>query len=86
MSYTVAIDHEVLIDALEEKLGAVYEHIKEGDKVEKVRIGYRQVFITIGEDDGAEDDGAEAVEGKGTPLDLFPLAEQATKGEPKEMQ
>ena len=51
MSYTLSISHEDLIDALEDKLGNVYENIKEGDRIEFVRIGYAQVFITIGEEE-----------------------------------
>ena len=48
MEYVVAIDHDTLIDALEHALGDVYEHIQDGDRIEKVVIGYSQVFITIG--------------------------------------
>ena len=48
MEYVVAIDHDTLIDALEHALGDVYEHIQEGDRIEKVLVGYSQVFITIG--------------------------------------
>ena len=51
MAYTVAIAHDTLIDALEEKDGGVYEHIKKGDRVEAILIGYSQVFVTIGQDD-----------------------------------
>lgn len=49
-AYVVAISHDDLINALEDYLGNVYEHIEEGDRVEKVVLGYTQVFITIGED------------------------------------
>ena len=52
MTYTVQISHEALIEALEEKLGGIFEHIKDGDKIESIRLGYTQVYITIGEGGG----------------------------------
>ena len=51
MSYILAISHDALIEALEYMLGNVYENIKDGDKIEDVRVGYAQIFITIGEEE-----------------------------------
>ena len=45
---TVNVSHQDLIDWLEQFKGGVYEHIKEDAVVEKIRIGYSDIFITIG--------------------------------------
>lgn len=50
MAYIVEIDHDTLIDALEEKVGNVYEHIQEGDKIEHIEVGYSAIVITIGKE------------------------------------
>ena len=45
---TVSVSHQDLIDWLEQHKGGVYEHIKEDDVVEEIRVGYSDIFITIG--------------------------------------
>lgn len=51
MSYTVEISHDDLIDALEDKVGGVWEHIQEGEEIETIRVGYASIFITIGKEE-----------------------------------
>jgi len=50
MSYTVEIDHDTLIDALEEKVGGIYEHIQDGDMIEAVELGVHIITIVIGKE------------------------------------
>ena len=48
MSYTVEIDHDGLIEALENYLHNVYENIQDGDDVLEVRVHHRLIEIVIG--------------------------------------
>lgn len=53
MAYRLIIDHDTLIDALEEKLHNVYENIKEGDKITSLSLqGWNTIEIVIGGRDG----------------------------------
>ena len=51
MSYTVEIDHDGLIEALEDFLHNVYENIQEQDKVLEIRIHSRLIEIVIGDEE-----------------------------------
>ena len=56
MSYTVYnISDDDLIDALEEKVGGIYEHIKEGDHIESIYLTYRTITIVIGKEEEVTD-------------------------------
>ena len=52
MAYEIEIKGDDLIEWLEEKMGGVFEKIKEGDKITNIRLHYGdRIEITIGEEE-----------------------------------
>ena len=53
MAYTIEIQGSDLIDWLEEKVGDVYPHIDENDRITEIKLHYGdRIEITIGEEEG----------------------------------